>query len=295
MPDSARITAARVARTTVRAVGGRHRVVIVRSAGTACPRTPLCAPGTPRLSLPECGLRCRSPRPEHREAAERGTRRFVRDTGNSLGFGAAFLLAPAGQAIAGRAEFNNKLVTDGLVRVGFLDHLTSPDFAVDVTENWQSECLHFFLSTFATVWLLQRGSPESKEMDKAGPESDKEQGMGGHGGPHAPRRAGRPAARCREFGGLTPGRRPSEQPCHGHCYRRRRHGEPLSGSGEPIPKPPIGRPHRGAAKKGDGGLTAGRGVWRRRSTELGRKQGLDPCDLASGDRYGELGPGKEKK
>jgi hypothetical protein len=65
-----------------------------------------------------------------------GLARFVRDNGISLGFGLAFLFALAGQAVAGRAEFNNQLVADGLVQVGFLDYLTSSDFAVDVTENW---------------------------------------------------------------------------------------------------------------------------------------------------------------
>ncbi|MDQ0773494.1 hypothetical protein QF026_001960 [Streptomyces aurantiacus] len=117
-------------------------------------------------------------------------RRFLRDNGISLGFGIAFLLALAGQAVAGCAEFNNELATDGLAQVGFLDYLASSDFAVDVTENWQSEYLQFFLYIFATVWLLQRGSPESKEMDKAGPESDEEQRMGEHAGPHSPRWAG---------------------------------------------------------------------------------------------------------
>ncbi|MDQ0585581.1 DUF6766 family protein [Streptomyces rishiriensis] len=112
---------------------------------------------------------------------------FVRDNGMSLGFGCAFLLALAGQAIAGCAEFNNQLAVDGLAQVGFLDYLTSSDFAVDVTENWQSEYLQFFLYIFATVWLLQRGSPESKEMDKAGPESDEDQRVGEHAAPDSPR------------------------------------------------------------------------------------------------------------
>jgi hypothetical protein len=61
---------------------------------------------------------------------------------------------------------------------------------VDVTENWQSEYLQFFLYVFATVWLLQRGSPESKEMHKAGTESDEDQRMGRHTGPASPRWAG---------------------------------------------------------------------------------------------------------
>ncbi|WP_404199723.1 DUF6766 family protein [Streptomyces tauricus] len=131
---------------------------------------------------------------KRRQGAEhegsRGLWGFVRDNGISLGFGVAFLLALTGQAIAGWAEFNNQLATDGLAEVGILDYLTTSDFAVDVTENWQSEYLQFFLYIFATVWLLQRGSPESKEMHKAGPESDRDQKVGRHADPGSPRWAG---------------------------------------------------------------------------------------------------------
>ncbi|MGW7067245.1 DUF6766 family protein [Streptomyces sp. NPDC054855] len=126
-------------------------------------------------------------------------RRFVRDNGMSLGFGVAFLLALAGQAVAGWTEFNNQLTTDGLAHIGFLAYIASSDFAVDVTENWQSEYLQFFLYIFATVWLLQRGSPESKKMHKAGPESDKDQRMGAHAQPDSPRWAGVGGARQAVF------------------------------------------------------------------------------------------------
>jgi hypothetical protein len=115
------------------------------------------------------------------------TRGFLRDNGLGLGFGLAFLLALVGQAIAGHAEFNNQLATDGLAQVGFGEYLMSSDFAVDVTENWQSEYLQFFLYITATVWLLQRGSPESKEMHKAGTESDKDQQVGRYAHRHSPR------------------------------------------------------------------------------------------------------------
>jgi hypothetical protein len=47
-------------------------------------------------------------------------------------------------------------------------------------ENWQSEYLQFTLFMLATVWLLQRGSPESKEIDKAGVESKREQKIEEH-------------------------------------------------------------------------------------------------------------------
>ena len=42
-------------------------------------------------------------------------------------------------------------------------------------ENWQSEYLQFFLYVFATVWLVQHGSAESKKPEEVGPESDQEQ------------------------------------------------------------------------------------------------------------------------
>jgi hypothetical protein len=54
-------------------------------------------------------------------AREHGVRRFARDNGISLVFGFAFLLALAGQAVAGCAEFNNQLATEGLAQVGLLE------------------------------------------------------------------------------------------------------------------------------------------------------------------------------
>ncbi|MDQ0906207.1 hypothetical protein QFZ22_002192 [Streptomyces canus] len=118
------------------------------------------------------------------------TRGFLRDNGLGLAFGIGFLLALAGQAIAGYAEFNNQLTTEGLAQVGFGEYLMSSDFAVDVTENWQSEYLQFFLYITATVWLLQRGSPESKKMHKAGRESDQDQQVGQYAHRNSPRWAG---------------------------------------------------------------------------------------------------------
>lgn len=117
-------------------------------------------------------------------------RRFFRDNSLSLVFGIAFLLVLAGQAVAGHIEFNEELAVDGLAQVGLAEYVTSSDFAVDVTENWQSEYLQFFLYIFGTVWLLQRGSPESKEMHKAGVESEKAQLMGVHARQDSPPWAG---------------------------------------------------------------------------------------------------------
>jgi hypothetical protein len=95
-----------------------------------------------------------------------------------LVFGLLFLLALAGQALTGLAEFNQQQLTDGLPPISLGRYLTSADFAVDVAENWQSEYLQFFLYIVLTVWLLQKGSPESKSLDQAGTESDQDQLVG---------------------------------------------------------------------------------------------------------------------
>ncbi|MEV4038617.1 DUF6766 family protein [Streptomyces umbrinus] len=116
-----------------------------------------------------------------------GVRGFLRDNGLGLFFTVAFLLALVGQAIAGHADFNNQLAVDGLQQVSLGEYVTTSDFAVDVSENWQSEYLQFFLYIGVTVWLLQRGSPESKELHKAGTESDEAQLVGEHAKENSPR------------------------------------------------------------------------------------------------------------
>jgi hypothetical protein len=113
--------------------------------------------------------------------------RFFRSNALSLVFGALFLVTLVGQAISGVADFNAQQVSDGLQQVGFLDYVTSSSFAVDVMENWQSEYLQFFLYVFATVWLVQKGSTESKEPGQEGPESAKEQRLGRYANADSPR------------------------------------------------------------------------------------------------------------
>lgn len=105
---------------------------------------------------------------------------FLRANGLSLAFGAFFLVTLVGQAISGVAGYNAQQLVNGLEPVTLLDYLTSSSFGVDVMENWQSEYLQFFLYIFATVWLVQRGSSESKKPGEEGTESDEEQRIGRH-------------------------------------------------------------------------------------------------------------------
>jgi hypothetical protein len=113
---------------------------------------------------------------------ERGSRlkRVLRDNGLSLVFGLLFLAALIGQAISGHADFNNKQIASGGQTESLLQYIGSSSFATDVAENWQSEYLQFFLFILATVWLMQRGSPESKMPDELGGETDEQQQLGRH-------------------------------------------------------------------------------------------------------------------
>ncbi|MEU7853953.1 DUF6766 family protein [Nonomuraea sp. NPDC049141] len=110
----------------------------------------------------------------------------IKENGLSLTFLVMFLLALGGQAIAGLALFNDQQLVDGGEPVSIFKYVASSDFAVDVAENWQSEYLQFFLYIMVTVWLVQKGSPESKKVDDAGPGSDEEQLVGRHARPDSP-------------------------------------------------------------------------------------------------------------
>jgi hypothetical protein len=121
-------------------------------------------------------------------SAERtGLAKFVAENSLSLFFFAIFLAALLGQAIAGHSLFNQEQLEHKEAPVTFWRYLSSSHFGQAVTENWQSEYLQFALFALATVWLLQRGSPESKELGKAGLESDREQKVGRHATKDSPR------------------------------------------------------------------------------------------------------------
>ncbi|MEV4084611.1 DUF6766 family protein [Nonomuraea fuscirosea] len=113
--------------------------------------------------------------------------RRVRENALSLTFLVLFLLALSGQAVAGLLQFNDQQVAEGAEPVSLARFVLSSSFAVDVAENWQSEYLQFFLFIMLTVWLVQKGSPESKEPGEEGAESDEEQRIGPHAGPDSPR------------------------------------------------------------------------------------------------------------
>ena len=95
-------------------------------------------------------------------------RRFLRENSLTLVFLALFLATVVAEAFVGHADFNHSQVAHQNETVSLWRYVTSSAFAVDVMENWQSEYLQFTLFILGTVWLVQRGSTESKPPGKEG-------------------------------------------------------------------------------------------------------------------------------
>ncbi len=113
-------------------------------------------------------------------------RRFLRDNSLSLFFFGIFAVALVGQSLAGVRVYNEEALAHGGEAISYWRYLYSSHFGQAMLENWQSEYLQFALFILATVWLVQRGSNESKRLGEEGRESDYAQKLGRYAGPGAP-------------------------------------------------------------------------------------------------------------
>jgi hypothetical protein len=110
----------------------------------------------------------------------------VRSNGLSIFFLTIFLLALGAQSYAGWHKFNEDRLAHHEHSVSYTRYVTSSEFGQAVTENWQSEYLQFVLYFMATVWFVQRGSPESKTWRDRGRESEEDQYLGRYARPDSP-------------------------------------------------------------------------------------------------------------
>jgi hypothetical protein len=99
-------------------------------------------------------------------------RRFLRDNGLSVTLFALFVISLVGQALAGWRAQAEELRLHELPAIGFTDYLASGHFISAVFENWESEFLQMAAYVLLTVFLFQKGSPESKRPDEPNPEDE---------------------------------------------------------------------------------------------------------------------------
>jgi hypothetical protein len=85
----------------------------------------------------------------------------------SLAFLLLFLASFALHAVGGAAAYNQEAAAHGEMQLSALEFLTSAQFWFESFQNWQSEFLSLVAMAILSIYLRQRGSPESKPVDAA--------------------------------------------------------------------------------------------------------------------------------
>jgi uncharacterized protein DUF6766 len=114
-------------------------------------------------------------------------RRFLRENSLSLFFLVLLLVSVLGQSFAGQHDYNAEQVEHGAQAISWGRYAVSSEFWSAVMENWQSEFLQFSFFIAATIWLVQKGSAESKTLEERGLQSDQQQRVGAYAPADAPR------------------------------------------------------------------------------------------------------------
>ncbi len=99
------------------------------------------------------------------QQANHGYRRFVADNGLAIACFALFFAFLAGQSLTGWQVHNDDAQQHGGHAIGYLRYLSTGHFYEAVFENWESEFLQMGAFVLLTVFLVQRGSAESKHPD----------------------------------------------------------------------------------------------------------------------------------
>jgi hypothetical protein len=113
--------------------------------------------------------------------------RWLKEQSLTLFFLTLFLLTLMGQSLAGQRAYNAEQLAHDAAPISYWRYLVSSEYGQAVLENWQSEWLQFIVFAVATVWLVQKGSPESKQVGEAGLESDQKQKVKGYADGRSPR------------------------------------------------------------------------------------------------------------
>jgi hypothetical protein len=113
-------------------------------------------------------------------------REFLRSNSLSLALFALFLASLVGQVFAGWYALGEELAIHGHQAPDLRTYLVSGHFISAMFENWESEFLQMAVYVVLTAWLIQKGSPESRNID----ESPKEQSANSPGAPWPARKGG---------------------------------------------------------------------------------------------------------
>jgi hypothetical protein len=82
----------------------------------------------------------------------------------SIAFLVLFLLSFVGHVLGGAAEYNAEQREHGEPTVTAMGYLATPTLWFESFQNWQSEFLSVIGIVVLSIWLRQKGSPESKPV-----------------------------------------------------------------------------------------------------------------------------------
>ena len=99
-------------------------------------------------------------------------RRTLRDNGLSTVMFGLFALFLVGMSLAGQRQYNEEQAAHGEESVSYVGYVQTGHFVEAVFENWESEFLQMGGFVLLTVFLFQKGSPESKKPGGDEPEDE---------------------------------------------------------------------------------------------------------------------------
>src|SRR5215213_4716788 len=92
-------------------------------------------------------------------------KKTLRENGLSTVMFGLFGLFLLFMSFAGVRQYNQEQTDHGQQTVSYVEYLTTGSFVEAVFENWESEFLQMGGFVLLTVWLRQKGSPESKKLE----------------------------------------------------------------------------------------------------------------------------------
>ena len=110
---------------------------------------------------------------ERRSINTRGSMgQWVRNHGLLLANVGLFAVFFGGMIVSGAASYSEDQLAHGQPAVSILGYLGTGAFLEATFENWESEFLQMDMYVLLTVFLFQKGSSESKPMDKRAPQDE---------------------------------------------------------------------------------------------------------------------------
>jgi hypothetical protein len=118
-------------------------------------------------------------------------RRIFRENGLSIAlFGLFFVSVVGGQSITGYHVEKEERQQHGRAQTTYAEYIRSPHFLEATMENWESEFLQMFVFVLLSVFLVQKGSAESKKLEKEEVDEDPRRFHARRGAPWPVRRGG---------------------------------------------------------------------------------------------------------